>query len=46
MREIRAWFDAQGFSEVETGILQISPGNEAHLHAFATDLIGPDGQRR
>ena len=23
-----------------------SPGNETHLHAFATDLIGPGGERR
>jgi lysyl-tRNA synthetase class 2 len=30
---------------VETGILQISPGNETHLHAFATELIGPGGKR-
>ena len=41
---LRAWFGGQGFSEVETGALQTSPGNETHLHAFATDLIGPDGQ--
>jgi len=39
---MRAWFEAQGFIEVETGILQISPGNEAHLHAFRTRLIGTD----
>jgi lysyl-tRNA synthetase class 2 len=25
--------------------LQVSPGNEAHLHAFATELIGQDGAR-
>ena len=24
----------------------MSPGNETHLHAFATDLIGPDGESR
>jgi lysyl-tRNA synthetase class 2 len=41
----RAWFDAQGFTEVETGILQVSPGNETHLHAPRTELTGPDGQR-
>ncbi len=34
---IRAWFNAQGFLEVETAILQTSPGNEAHLHAFKTN---------
>jgi elongation factor P--(R)-beta-lysine ligase len=42
---IRAWFDAQGFTEVEPACLQISPGNEAHLHAFQTELIGSDGSR-
>jgi elongation factor P--(R)-beta-lysine ligase len=42
---IRAWFESQGFVEVETGILQVSPGNEAHLHAFETELIGPDLSR-
>jgi lysyl-tRNA synthetase class 2 len=28
---------------VETGILQISPGNETHLHAPHTELTRPDG---
>jgi lysyl-tRNA synthetase class 2 len=41
----RAWFAAQDFVEVETPVLQISPGNETHLHAFATELIGPSGDR-
>src|ERR1700755_609358 len=41
----RAFFDEQGFSEVETGILQVSPGNETHLHAPRTELTGPDGSR-
>ncbi len=40
---LRAWFAAQDFIEVETGALQISPGNETHLHAFATTLMAPDG---
>lgn len=39
---VRAWFDGAGFLEVETATLQVSPGNETHLHAFATGLIGPD----
>jgi lysyl-tRNA synthetase class 2 len=43
---LRGWFEAQGFVEVETAILQVSPGNETHLHAFATELVGPDGARR
>jgi elongation factor P--(R)-beta-lysine ligase len=44
-RAVRAWFDEQGFSEVETGILQISPGNETHLHAPRTELMRTDGSR-
>jgi lysyl-tRNA synthetase class 2 len=41
---VRAWFDEQGFTEVETGILQVSPGNETHLHAPRTVLTGADGR--
>jgi lysyl-tRNA synthetase class 2 len=44
-RAIRAWFDEQGFVEVETGILQVSPGNETHLHAPRTELLGCGGAR-
>jgi lysyl-tRNA synthetase class 2 len=40
---LRAWFAARDFVEVETGALQVSPGNETHLHAFATTLVAPDG---
>ncbi|HRD77604.1 MAG TPA: EF-P lysine aminoacylase EpmA [Hyphomicrobiaceae bacterium] len=40
----RAWFEGEGFTEVETAALQVSPGNEAHLHAFATSMIGDDGR--
>jgi lysyl-tRNA synthetase class 2 len=42
---LREWFAANDFVEVETGALQVSPGNETHLHAFATTLVGPDGAR-
>jgi elongation factor P--(R)-beta-lysine ligase len=42
---VRAFFAARDFVEVETAILQASPGNEAHLHAFATELVAPAGQR-
>ena len=45
LRALRAWFDEQGFAEVETGILQVSPGNETHLHAPRTELTGPGGGR-
>jgi lysyl-tRNA synthetase class 2 len=44
-KSIRAWFDERGFAEVETGILQVSPGNEIHLHALRTELTRPDGAR-
>jgi lysyl-tRNA synthetase class 2 len=42
---LRQWFADQGFVEVDTSALQVSPGNETHLHAFATEWIGPDGKR-
>src|SRR6478752_5319021 len=44
-KAVRAWFEEQGFAEAETGILQISPGNETHLHAPRTELIRADGTR-
>ena len=40
-----AWFAGEGFTEVECAILQVSPGNETHLSAFATERIDPDGTR-
>lgn len=39
----RAHFEAQSFVEVECAQLQVSPGNETYLHAFATEAIGRDG---
>ncbi len=39
----RSWFARNGFIEVEPAMLQISPGNEAHIGAFATKLRSPDG---
>ncbi len=41
---IRAWFEARDFVEADTAALQVSPGNETHLHAFRTAAIGPDGR--
>jgi len=46
VREVRRWFEARDFIEVEAAALQVSPGNEAHLHAFCTGLMGPDGGER
>ena len=42
---LRNWFAAREFVEVETAALQVSPGNETHLHAFAADLVGPGGEK-
>src|SRR5262249_29580375 len=42
---LRAWFAARDFVEIESAILQVSPGNEAHLHAFATELVTPGAER-
>lgn len=40
---IRGWLAGEGFTEVDPAALQVSPGNEAHLHAFRTTAIGNDG---
>jgi lysyl-tRNA synthetase class 2 len=46
IRAIRSYFDGQGFLEVQTPALQISPGLEPHLQAFSTELLDPTGRRR
>ncbi|MCV3764672.1 EF-P lysine aminoacylase EpmA [Rhizobium sp. TRM95796] len=43
---LRAYLAGDDFIEVDTPALQISPGNETHLHAFKTELIGSDGVAR
>ena len=45
-RAVRGWFEGQGFAEVETAALQVAPGAEAHLHAFATEAVTPGGERQ
>ena len=45
-RAVRGWFEGRGFTEVETAALQISPGNEAHLHAFSTEALTTAGEGR
>ena len=42
---LRAFFADRGFVEVETSALVRSPGNETHLHAFATEWINRSGTR-
>jgi len=46
IRAVRAYFDGQGFHEVETPALQISPGLEPHIMAFSTTLENHDGTPR
>ncbi len=43
---IRHWFAERDFVEVDCAALAVSPGNEAHLHGFATELIQPGGARQ
>lgn len=43
MTALRAVFVSENFAEVDTPILQVSPGNETHLHAFKTELKNPQG---
>lgn len=42
LRTLRNWFHDQSFVEVEPDCLQVSPGNETHLHGFATKLVRTD----
>lgn len=44
IKAVRKFFDMQGFYEVETPILQVSPVMDTHIHAFKTDLLGLDMQ--
>ena len=41
---MRVYFGSEDFAEVDTPILQISPGNETHLHAFKTELKDLGGE--
>ncbi len=43
---VRAWFTERAFLEVDTAALQVSPGNETHLHAFATQAEDESGGGR
>jgi lysyl-tRNA synthetase class 2 len=45
-RAMGDWFAAGGFVEVDPALLQVSPGNETHLHAFATEERTEAGARR
>jgi lysyl-tRNA synthetase class 2 len=43
---LRRMFEEDGFVEVECGALAVSPGNEAHLHAFVTEAVTTGGARQ
>jgi lysyl-tRNA synthetase class 2 len=43
---LRAHFEQAGFVEVEAAALQVSPGNETHLHAFATRAVSAGGDEK
>jgi lysyl-tRNA synthetase class 2 len=45
MAALRQFFARRSFVEVETSVMVCSPGNETHLHAFATSLVNPAGTR-
>ena len=44
-KALRAYFQAEGFTEVETPAVQVSPGVERHIQAFATTLREPLGDQ-
>jgi elongation factor P--(R)-beta-lysine ligase len=41
LEAVRSFFAGRGFVEVDTPALQVSPGLEPHLRAFATELHDP-----
>ena len=45
-RAVRDLFGVLEFVEVETAALQISPGNETHIHAMRTEVIASDRRDR
>src|SRR4051794_32128805 len=45
-RDLRGFFAKAEIIEVETATLQISPGNETHLHGFRTELQEGAGRDR
>ncbi|TAL39517.1 MAG: EF-P lysine aminoacylase GenX [Alphaproteobacteria bacterium] len=44
--EIRAFFDARGYLEVDTPALQTAPCMEAHIQGFRTELLSADRQSK
>ncbi|MEA2937273.1 MAG: elongation factor P--(R)-beta-lysine ligase, partial [Alphaproteobacteria bacterium] len=46
VRALRDHFAEGEVIEVETSALQVSPGNETHIHAFKTELQQPGRRDR
>jgi lysyl-tRNA synthetase class 2 len=44
-KALRDFFADRGFVEIETSVLVVSPGNETHIHAFASEQVAPAGTR-
>ena len=44
-RQVRAFFDARGYLEVETDYAVRTPGEEVHLRPFRTERLSPHGAR-
>ena len=42
---VRSFFHEKDFCEVDTAMLQVSPGNETHISAFATEIIAQNDER-
>jgi lysyl-tRNA synthetase class 2 len=45
-RAVRDLFAEMEFVEVETATLQVSPGNETHIHAMPTELVSPSSREQ
>ncbi|MGB0719109.1 MAG: EF-P lysine aminoacylase EpmA [Bdellovibrionales bacterium] len=39
IKSIRAWFDGQGFTDVQTPVLQVMPSPDTHIHAFESQKL-------
>lgn len=44
--QVRAFFNARGYLEVETPALQVAPCMEAHIQGFKTELVSADRQNK
>jgi elongation factor P--(R)-beta-lysine ligase len=44
LARLREYFAKEGFVEIDAAALQVSPGNETHIHAIAAHIRQPDGR--